>query len=271
MKKSIQKITSLLLTLVLTLLTFAPATVNAVVPGEDSASAGMIGSSGSVLFRVSGAQATTNLRQSLNKYNIAVDNNTSIDVMTTSSESDTQVIVVTDVDGETMTKSVIISLDENGNVKKLPERGTASTAGYAGDDIDFMLDGSFVVVWALQSFICLNGPYYCYRPTYAEMIYYNYGNYTVTRAKMIPRCCGIELEYPGLEIVSLDKYEFWMDIVAYQSNRYYTNTPDEVYRSDRVICLSPGYFQLDFEFIINGRTYLDMVDIGPYNDNLFNS
>lgn len=272
MKKSIRKITSLLLTLVLTLLTFAPATVSAVIPGEDSASAGISGSSGSVLYHVSGAQASANLRQSLDKYNIAVDSDTSIDVVSTSAENGSQILVVTDVDGETMTKSVIMALDENGDINtvSLPERSAASTAGYAGDEIEFIANDSFVVVWAIQCIQGVKTGYYYYQPMYAEMIYYNNGGHTVEKAEMVIECSGIELTYPGLAIITGDEFVFdTMKISATKSNKYFVCT--QGYRSDRVIWVCQGCFVAEFDFKINGRTYNQIVDMFIYRNELAGS
>ncbi len=127
MLNKIRKITSIFMVAVLAVLFFAPVKASAVVPGEDS----YVGRE-KVIFSEFGKNTSINLRKVLADSNISVKRDTLLEIVQ-SSDGDGTVLYATDVDGELITKSVLMAVGEDGSLQSFTEEDiTSATRDLSG-------------------------------------------------------------------------------------------------------------------------------------------
>lgn len=230
MFNKIRKTTSLLLVAVLAVLCFAPTKVSAVAPGEDS-----YAGREKVIFTEFGKNTSNNLRKALADYNIPVKRDTLLEIVQSSDDGGT-VLYATDVDGELITKSVLMAIGEDGNLQSFTEddiAAVASTDLSGGNATVNPFNNSFQVVFAVS--------YYAYpygadlvgivRPKTAMFIYMDANNlYTLSKLTMQYDCWGNSGYFNGDNFVvtsgPLDGYRYTIINSQTNPNRntYYSRT-----------------------------------------------
>lgn len=229
MVNKMRKITSIFMVAVLAVLFFAPVKASAVVPGEDS----YVGRE-KVIFSEIGKNTSTNLRNVLEDYNISVKRDTLLEIVQ-SSDGDGTVLYATDVDGELITKSVLMAVGEDGNLQSFTEEDIAAAAGD-------LLGGSATVNPFSNSFqIVFTVSFYAYphssdtlgivRPKTAMFIYMDANNlYTLSKLTMHYDCWGDSGYFDGDDFVvtsgPLDGYRYRITKSQTNPNRntYYSRT-----------------------------------------------
>lgn len=121
MLKKLQKITSLLLVTALAVLAFTPTTVGAIIPGEDSYSCDQ-----QVVYSSLGSNTSANLRNNLANYNIAVKNDTVLEIVQNSDEG--TMLYATNTDGALITKSVLMAIGDDGKLQSFTEEDIAAAS-----------------------------------------------------------------------------------------------------------------------------------------------
>lgn len=256
MLKKLRKITSLLLVTVMVVLVFTPATVGAVIPGEDSYHENIPAASPNALRSIMGNQASASLRRCLAEYNINVNSNTLLEVIPSSIENGKTALLVTNVEGARITTNYMFALDNDGNVLSVSEPSTSEYAlcDAVGGEEDPFRNGSFRCVWTVvYNSMYLSGRF-CTQPEFAQFIYFNTGGHTVQSVEMLYLTAGEAYDYPGGTYLGSTLHTHTMQIFpsSPRSNLYYVAT--NAYRTDRAICTEfPGSHKVEFYFTINNR------------------
>lgn len=256
MLKKLRKITSLLLVTALVVLVFTPATVGAIIPGEDSYHDNVPSSSPNALRSITGNQASQSLRQCLAEYDIVVNNNTLLEVIPSGIENGTTALLVTNVEGSRVTTNYMFALDDNGDVLSVsePTTGDYSLCAAVGDEEDPFYDGSFRCVWTVRYNSVRFSGRFCTQPEYAQFVYFNSGGHTVQSVEMRYITTGEGYTYPGGVYLgqTLNTHTIRISPSSPRSNLYYVS--ENAYRTDRAICTEfPGSHKVEFYFTINNR------------------
>jgi len=195
----------------------------------------------------------------LEKAEVDVYDDTLIEVLPLNSTGNESVLVVTNEDGATVTKEIILSVAGDGTINDASELfdndNMTSRAG-GGNWLPWQ-DGTLVRAVAVYNKYL--GSHGYYQPQSCYFIYYDNGVDLITYVSLDYKCHGYEYTYPGYEPLydgDFDTYEHTISVVksnpAY-STIYMTNDP---YRSDRIICTNGGVGtgqSFDFTITINGR------------------
>ena len=227
-----RKITSLLLVAVLAVLCFAPVKVSAVAPDEDS-----YAGRETVIFTEFGKNTSNNLRKALADYNIPVKGDTLLEIVQSNDGGGT-VLYATDVDGELITKSVLMAVGEDGDLLSFSEddiAAVASTDLSGGNATINPFNNSFQVVFAVSYYAYPYGadPVGIVRPKTAMFIYMDANNlYTLSKLTMQYDCWGDSGYFDGDNFVvtsgPLDGFRYTIINSKTNPNRntYYTETDE---------------------------------------------
>lgn len=254
MLKQIKKATSLLMVVVLALLVFAPVAASAqMITTEKNAFA-----SSNALYSIRGAQASDSLCKNLARFNVTVNKDTLIEVIPRGKQDDSTALAVTTLEGPTVVRSVFVTYDENGEVLPIsvPNERATTASGAFGDELDPFGNRRLVVAWGVAYNRFVSDGRYCYQPYYAQIMYENNANYSVTYMGLDYKCYGYELNYPSFvdrnEPFVLHRMQISQNNPS--QNRIYGNT--DAYRTDRVLCVNPGggYHSAKYTMTINGTT-----------------
>ena len=228
MLKKLQKITSLLLVTALAVLAFTPTTVGAIIPGEDSYSCDQ-----QVVYSSLGSNTSANLRNNLANYNIAVKNDTVLEIVQNSDEG--TMLYATNTDGALITKSVLMAIGDDGKLQSFTEEDiAAASADLSGGNATVNpFNDSFQIVFMVS--------YYAYpystdsegivQPQTAMFLYKDASNlYTISSLTMRYDCYGIEGYFNGSTFTPisgpLDGYRYRITKTQTNPNRntYYSKT-----------------------------------------------
>lgn len=256
MLKKLRRITSLLLVTALAILAFSSATVNAVIPGNDAYPVNMPAPYPNALRSITGSQASSSLRHCLAKYNINVNNNTLLEVIPSGIEHNTSALLITNVEGSTVTTSYMFALDDNGNVLSVsePSQGDYSLCDVVGGEEDPFFNESFLCVWAVRYNAMFISSHFCTQPEYAQLIYYNTGGHTVQTVDMQYITNGEEYTYPAGVYLgqNINTHTIHISTNSPRANKYYVS--NNAYQTDQAICTDPpGSHEVEFYFVINNK------------------
>ena len=229
MLNKMRKATSLLLIVVLVVLVLAPTRVSAVIPGEDS-----YAGSERVVFSELGKNTSTNLRKVLADYNISVKRDTLLEIVQ-SSDGDGTVLYATDVDGELITKSVLMAVGEDGNLQSFTAADiTAVATDLSGGNATVNpFSNSFQVVFAVSyyAYPYSSDPKGIVQPQTAMFIYMDDNNlYTLSKLTMHYDCWGDEGYFDGVNFTRISsatdgyKYRITKSQTNPNRNTYYSKT-----------------------------------------------
>lgn len=221
-----------------------------------------------VLYSINGKQATEELCQNLESYDIYVSDNTLIEVRPLLTNSAANVLIVTNEENGLMTKDVLIDIDENGQVQPIVITDNADVSLCGGSTIERPTGKTYSIkataVYNQRTDSSLLSSYY--QPIGAYFFYYNTGSSSVTYIKIEYSCDGFEYTYPGFTAINNSaEYEHMITVTKSSpaTNTMY-HTVNE-YRSDRVICTisgSPMVGQyMGFTYTVNGTTKTHSVRI----------
>lgn len=203
MKRSI-KLMGILLSFVLLFSIVAPLTVNAVggAYGEEKT----ISSSQKMLYRVKGMAVPDGLRRELASMNVAVNNDTLIEIIRMESGTGSAV-VITNTNETTVSKDIIFGVEDDGQIATIQpvhESSAMTRAGYHtwfSDDCLSLVKATAVYNILYTDYIDLGygqpvGCFPIYQPQGVYFFYYDNGVNDVTYVKIVYSCQGILCTYP---------------------------------------------------------------------------
>lgn len=262
MSKKMKNFVSLSLVLIMSVLVFGSSLVSA---RENESCEEILNdpviSSESDTYSVRGEDAPASICQRLYDMNVTVEDDSLIEFISSDSTSDGTAIVVTNTEGSTMTKDVVLFIGKDGEVQNLAIEDESSVSPMAGGTIEYPFNEGFAIRATavynqrVDSFFCGN----YYQPIGVYFFFSNDEDCYVTYVKVDYQCDGFEYSYPGFEMVSDDEY---MHVITVEkefpavSTMYHT---ENSYRTDRVICTSSGSLNvgqyLVFTYRLDGKLY----------------
>jgi hypothetical protein len=220
---------SLLLIAVLVILFVAPPKANAVVSGKES----YVGKE--VIFSEFGGNTSNNLRKALADYNISVKQDTLLEIIQ-ESDGDGTVLCATDVNGELVTKTMLMAVGEDGNLQSFTVDDIASVASTdlsGGDATVDPFSNSFQIVFVVSyyAYPYSSDPIGIVQPQTAMFIYMDDNNlYTLSKLTMNYDCHGDEGYFDGVNFTVISgpldgyKYRITKSQTNPRRNTYYSNT-----------------------------------------------
>lgn len=257
MLKKIRRFASLFAVLVMLFLMFIPTVVSA--EGAEVTNGTLTVKSSNTLYSVNGIYVSDTLCQSLSQFNVAVDENTIVEIVSCGSQNDATALAVTNQKDSSIMRSVFVAYDEQGEIRSIPvpnESRSGNPYGF-GEEIDLYWNGSVVLVYAVlfNQYNSLGGKYGI-QPINAQIRCKSNGTYSVSYMSLNYDCYGFECDYPSF--VNRNEPNVLHRIRISQNSpvsnqMYYNSNP---YRTDRVICINPGngYHRVTYTLTINGVT-----------------
>lgn len=263
--KNVKKITCMILAVVLTLIGALPVSASAA-----SVSAGEIAPSESVMYTATGKNTIPQLADRLEAYGVSLDSDTLLQVVKPNTRSAYNALMVTNVEGGTVSQSIFTVLDESYNAISIPVPESPENAQIMGTDDGFGMeiddvfaDGSFVFRWAILYDWERRDSGKCFaRPKHAQFVclYNASDDYSVTNAVMEFSAGGGVYDTNFTYLGSDTSHSVMVSQSTVARNTYYSRT--NAYSSNRWICVTDiGYLLVEISFEVDGRLVFERYDI----------
>ena len=273
--KQLKKIVSL--TLVCAIMLIATSFMHfGVTAAEQEISSGIqLAESPYALASVRGRQIPVPLSEQLSARGYKIQSDTLIEVLPSNAGEGATILVITNSDGQELTKDMLIAIGHDGAVGSfLSYIGVSemNTRDSGGQNVDIFNNSTFIATFTAtyRTPVSLAEDLratHLIQPVNVKFKYSDNSNtHTVTRVYASHCCSGFELTYPGLEQITVGPNMFLYEIILAKNNprnnNNYTRTAE--YRSDRVISVFSGnsvYHLIDWELVVDGRTYADVITL----------
>lgn len=236
----------------LVFLVFTPASVYAVIPGEDS-----IPGSQDAIYSIRGKDIPDSLAQTLANYNIGTVDNTLVEVVPSDLGNNSTALMVANQKGSSLTKSVIFALNDEGEPQSVSMNSIVPNADpitICGRE-DLFTDGSFLGIWAIQYEYNVINIYPTSRPLYAQFVCYNEGNHNFQSFRIDYRTEGREFTYPEGNDIGERTHVITVASNSPVAYRYYTNSSDALPLNRRISIDIEGVHSVTVNFRVNNRNY----------------
>lgn len=256
--KNQKRTVGIIMALVMLLTMIAPAVQATESIGNISATETLLPST-TAIHSFKGLEVPKELKDGLEEFGISANLNTLVEIMPYSCENDNPILVVTELEENTISKSAFMMMNNNGEVQPIVSLKSLSTRASDGSEIRLNpLQDSFVLRICTQYNIYSN-PWYQWsfiQPNAVMFILYDDDNlYSISNVELDYWCVGARYSYPGMTYVDENGDHSITLRVATPTERMFYNA-NNPYSSNYVINVMQGPYaghMVDYSFVANGR------------------
>lgn len=213
---------------------------------------------------MTGSETSDTMKNRIEEAGVCVTDESTIQLVPISS-SQNSALVITNVEGNTVTKDVLMMVTDEG----IGFEQGSDVSTRAGTTVEFpplSWDGRYVVRGtAVYNQYTYGTSSAYYQPVGVYFFYYKYEDCTVSDISVMYVCQGFEASLPNFEFLSEDEFVYSITVAKTNPSQSYMYSKTDEYNSNRVIYTGSGSpfigQNLTFETVVDGEYWTRSVAI----------